>query len=370
MSRLPSLAEMERASLDRDPAYDGVFWLAVRTTGIFCRPTCPARKPLPQNVEYLATVREALFAGYRPCKRCRPLEAAGTPPEWVTRLLAAAEQAEGGRLRDAQIRALGIEPARARRHFQREYGLTFQAYCRARRLGEAFDGLRRGADLDDSGYEAGFESASGFRAAFARLFGESPGAVAKNPATAACVRVDWIESPLGPLVAGSNGEGICLLEFTDRRALEAQLVTLKRRLAAVLVPGRDALLDQLREELAAYFAGERREFSVPLVEPGTPFERRVWDALVAIPYGETRSYAELARTIGSPGASRAVGTANGRNRIAIVVPCHRVVNTNGELGGYGGGLWRKQWLLDLERGERREERAAPALSRAGSRGRG
>ena len=367
MSPLPPIHEMERASRDRDPAYDGVFWLAVRTTGIFCRPTCPARKPLPGNVEYLGTVREALFAGYRPCKRCRPLEAAGTPPEWVARLLAAAELAEGGRLRDAQIRALGIEPARARRHFQREYGLTFQAYCRSRRLGEAFDGLRRGAGLDDSGYEAGFESASGFRAAFARLFGAPPGSVAKGSKGstgsigATQVRIDWIESPLGPLVAGSDGTGICLLEFTDRRALEAQLAILQRRLGAVLVPGRDALLERLREELADYFAGARREFTVPLVEPGTPFERRVWEALLAIPYGETRSYAALARAIGSPGAARAVGAANGRNLIAIVVPCHRVVNADGELGGYGGGLWRKRWLLDLERGRMATASAGPEI---------
>ena len=170
---------------------------------------------------------------------------------------------------------------------------------------------------------------------------------------------------LGDHTTGKNvmviGAGICLLEFTDRRALEAQLATLQRRLGAVLVPGRDALLERLREELAAYFAGARREFTVPLVEPGTPFERRVWEALLAIPYGETRSYAGLARAIGSPGASRAVGSANGRNRIAIVVPCHRVVNADGELGGYGGGLWRKRWLLDLERGRLATGTAGPGI---------
>jgi O-6-methylguanine DNA methyltransferase len=144
---------------------------------------------------------------------------------------------------------------------------------------------------------------------------------------------------------------VCLLEFSDRRMLEAQLATLRKRLGVPLVPGRNRWLDMLRVQLGEYFAGERRQFDLPLVIRGTPFQERVWQALLTIPYGDTWSYRDLAGRIGQSGATRAVGTANGMNRIAIVIPCHRVVNADGRLGGYGGGVWRKQALLDLERGQ-------------------
>src|SRR5262249_32136012 len=143
--------------------------------------------------------------------------------------------------------------------------------------------------------------------------------------------------------------GICLLEFTDRRALETQLATVRRRFACAMVPGEHDLLERLQDELDEYFAGTRTEFTVPLVYPGSPFQRQVWEQLLQIPYGETRSYEDVARAVGTPAGQRAVGMANGQNRIAIVIPCHRVVNKDGRLGGYGGGLWRKQFLLDLER---------------------
>jgi len=224
--------------------------------------------------------------------------------------------------------------------------MTFHAFRRARRLGTALDLLRRGERAEDAGWDAGFESASGFREAFERLLGAPPGRAA---AALDCVRLAWIESPVGPLLAGATEKGLALLEFTDRRALEAQLETLRRRLGRPLVPGQHAHLDRLRGELAEYFDGGRQAFEVPLDLAGTPFELSVWNELLRIPYGETRSYEEMAGRVGRPGAQRAVGTANGRNRIAIVVPCHRVVNKSGELGGYGGGLWRKRILLDLER---------------------
>jgi AraC family transcriptional regulator of adaptative response/methylated-DNA-[protein]-cysteine methyltransferase len=145
---------------------------------------------------------------------------------------------------------------------------------------------------------------------------------------------------------------VCLLEFTERRMLETQFAALRKRFGAVL-PGTNACLETLREELGQYFEGSLREFSVPLRFPGSPFEEKVWRALLKIPYGETRSYKDLAAAIGDPAAIRAVGRANGRNRISIVIPCHRVVNADGGLGGYGGGLHRKRYLLDLERGARK-----------------
>ncbi len=338
---------MERAYLGRDVSYDGIFFLAVRTTGIFCRPSCPARKPKPENVTYYTSAREALFAGYRPCKRCRPMDANGKPPDWVGKLLAAVERDPSARLSDADVRGLAIDPARARRYFVKNYGMTFQAYCRGRRMGKALEQIRQGVGLDDVALGNGYESHSGFREAFARTFGKPPG----RSRDADCVTVGWTESPVGPLVLGATARGVCLLEFTDRRMLEAQFTTVRKRFACAIVPGEHEHLDQLKDELARYFAGELRDFTVPLVYPGTPFQVRVWDGLLQIPYGETRSYEQLALDVGAPGAQRAVGRANGLNRIAIVIPCHRVVNKGGQLGGYGGGLWRKQYLLDLERGQ-------------------
>jgi AraC family transcriptional regulator of adaptative response/methylated-DNA-[protein]-cysteine methyltransferase len=351
MPNLPTERTMRRAFLAGDASYDGIFYTGVRTTGIFCRPSCTARKPRPENVEFFATPSEALFSGYRACKRCRPLDADGRPPQWVARLLARLEAAPGERIRAADLRAEGIDPARARRWFQKHYGMTFQAYSRARRLAGAFRQIKRGDTVSNVANESGFESESGFREAFARTFGAAPG----TAATGEAVTLDWIASPVGPLVAGATDEGICLLEFSDRRMLEAQFKTLRRRLNAPLVPGRHRWLDALRKQLEEYFDGRRTQFDLPVVIRGTPFQEQVWRTLLEIPSGETWSYRDVAARIGQPGATRAVGTANGMNRIAIVIPCHRVVNADGRLGGYGGGVWRKQFLLDLERGQRRFE---------------
>jgi AraC family transcriptional regulator of adaptative response/methylated-DNA-[protein]-cysteine methyltransferase len=347
LATMPSQREMELAYQRGDASYDGIFFLGVRTTGVFCRPSCPARKPLPQNVEYFASVHDALFAGYRPCLRCRPLEVASCHPEWVRQLLDEVDRAPTRRIRDADLRRLGIAPERARRHFQRHYGMTFHAYARGRRLGEALTQIRDGKNLTDITLGHGYESHSGFRDAFVRTFGDTPG----RSRSTDCITVSWIESPAGPLVAGATSEGICLLEFTDRRMLETQFDTLRARLTRAIIPGKHEYLRQLAKELGEYFSGARRRFDVPLAYPGTPFQVRVWGALLTIPYGETWSYADLAEKIGVPGAHRAVGHANGQNRVAIVIPCHRVVNKSGKLGGYGGGLWRKQLLLDIERGQ-------------------
>ncbi|MFL5342069.1 MAG: bifunctional transcriptional activator/DNA repair enzyme AdaA [Gemmataceae bacterium] len=335
---------MERARFNRDPAYNGVFFVAVRTTGIFCRPTCPARTPLAKNVEYFATAREALVAGYRPCKRCRPV-ALADQPEWVTHLLADIERDPAARITDRALARRGTDPATVRRYFLRHYGMTFQAYTRARRLAGVLTTIRKGDTLDTAVFESGYESHSGFRDAFLKTFGDSPGKYRERD----CVFLAWLPSPLGPLVAGATADGVCLLEFTDRRMLEAQFTAVRKLFGLSAVPGTNEHLQKLGAELTAYFAGTLQEFTVPLVYPGTPFQRKVWAELLRIPYGETRSYEDVAIAVGAVGAQRAVGRTNGMNRIAIVIPCHRVVNKGGQLGGYGGGLRRKQFLLDLEK---------------------
>ena len=256
----------------RPPATDQRL-IAVRTTNVFCRRGCPAPAPKPGNVEHYATARQALFAGYRPCLRCRPRVGARQAPT------------------DAELgRAERLRPVlRAARETRRG---------------------RRGRDA---------------------------------------VVFRMLATPLGSMLAGATDDGICLLEFTDRPMLPTQLAVLSRRLRRPAVAGRHPLLDVLQDQLFAYFAGKRLTFDLPLIAPGSSFQERTWAALRGIAPGSTISYEELAIEAGRPGAQRAAGTANGANRLAVLVPCHRVVRKGGELGGYGGGLWRKAWLLDHER---------------------
>ncbi len=222
--------------------------------------------------------------------------------------------------------------------------MTFQAYCRGRRLGKSFEQIRLGAELDDVTLGYGYNSHSGFRDAFKKTFGKAPGQSRNGEA----IVTSWIESPFGPLIAAATSDGICLLEFTDRRMLDNQFKRLRRYFQCAIIPGENAHIVQLKKELKEYFNGKRNTFSVNLIFPGSPFEEKVWNALLQIPAGKTASYNDVAKTIGAPKSSRAVGRANGMNRIAIVIPCHRVINKNGELGGYGGGAWRKKMLLELE----------------------
>jgi AraC family transcriptional regulator of adaptative response/methylated-DNA-[protein]-cysteine methyltransferase len=346
LAGLPSREEMLRALMERDRGYDGIFVAAVRTTGIFCRPSCPGRKPYARNVEFFTGARDALFAGFRPCKRCRPLEVGAPAPPWIRGLLEEIEGEPERRLRDRDLRSRGLDPARVRRWFQRHHGMTFQAYQRALRLGRAMESLGSGGRIVETAYENGYESVSGFYSAMRRLTGHAPGGSRR----AAVVRLARIGTPLGPMLAGATEDALCLLEFADRRMLETQLARIARSLTAVLVPGESEILEQAETELGEYFAGARRAFTVPLRTGGTPFQQAVWAQLGEIPYGETRSYAEQARRLGRPEAVRAVARANGDNRIGIVIPCHRVVGSDGKLTGYGGGLWRKRRLLALERG--------------------
>ena len=343
---MPSQHEMLAAFASRDGSYDGLFFVGVTSTGIFCRPSCPARRPKPENIAFYPSARDALVAGFRPCLRCRPLEESGKTPEWAARLLAVVEADPTRRVRDLDLRAQGLDPAEVRRYFKNAYGMTFHTYCRNRRLGEAFTALENGSTIDDVIFTHGWESHSGFRDAFGKAVGKTPGKVATSPADS--IRIAWIETPLGRLLAGVAGAAICLLEFPDRRMIDTQLETVRRRFGLPLLLGESPLFDRTRSQLAEYFAGERQTFDLPLDYRGTDFQRRVWEGLTRIPYGETRSYADLARELGVPSSARAVGHANGQNRIAILIPCHRVVAADGGLGGYGGGLWRKLRLLEIE----------------------
>jgi len=201
-------------------------------------------------------------------------------------------------------------------------------------MGTALLEIGQGTKADHVGWSNGYQSTSGFREAFRQTFGKPPGRIEGTN----CIVIDWLESPLGPLVVGAKADGICLLEFSDPQRLQKQLTLLRKSHECPVVPGQHRYLDELKQELVNYFAGNLTRFRTPLSVKGTAFQERVWQGLLAIGYGETESYEGLAQAIGHPRAVRAVGRANGQNRIAIVIPCHRVVNKNGKMGGYGGCL--------------------------------
>jgi AraC family transcriptional regulator of adaptative response/methylated-DNA-[protein]-cysteine methyltransferase len=342
---LPPPETMYRALVNRDASFEGIFFIGVRTTGIFCRPTCPAKKPARENVDFFATSSEALDGGFRPCLRCHPMETARPAPALLQRLRAEVERAPGGRLTDKELAALSIDPSTARRQFKRHYGMTFQAFHRARRIGLALNDVRRGGRVDEARNGSGFESESGFREAFTKLFGETP----TNAKARAPLFAERIDTLLGPMIAVADDEGLRLLEFIDRRATERELSILKKRLRTNVVPGEHRHLKTVRQQIADYFAGKKLEFDIALAPVGSEFQLRAWKILQSIPIGETRSYSWMAKQLGDENARRAVGRANGTNMICIVIPCHRVIRADGTLCGYGGGLWRKKWLLEHER---------------------
>ncbi len=343
---LPDRMAMYNALLKRDTSSDGIFFVAVKTTGIFCRPICRARKPKIENVEFFDTARSALLSGYRPCKLCNPLGCTGDVPDWLKGLLKEIEETPGIKLRDFDLMQRNISPHRVRRWFKSNLGMTFQTYLRTLRIGKAFGQIKYGEKVTNAAFDANYESLSGFASSFKKTTGFSP--VESN--NKKIITVTRIPTPLGPMLAGAIDDGICLLEFVDRRMIETQLNRLKKLMNAEILAGTHEHFKKLTNEIKSYFDGKLKEFTVPLSIPGTPFQKKVWSALQKIPYGETRSYQEQAGHIGNPKAVRAVARANGDNRIAIIIPCHRVIGSDGKLVGYGGGLRRKQYLLNLESG--------------------
>src|SRR6476659_7447992 len=314
---LPPTETMYRALVNRDPSFEGIFYIGVRTTGIFCRPTCSAKKPARENVDFFATSTDALEYGYRPCLRCHPLDPNAHPPRLIERLRTEVERAPDGRLTDKELAALSIDPSTARRQFKRHYGMTFQAYHRARRMGLALSQVRQGDRVDQARNGSGFESESGFRDAFTKIFGESPATAKKQGGLFA----ERIETPLGAMLAIADDEGLRLLEFVDRRAMERELSILRQRLRTNVVPGEHRHLDAVRSEVVDYFSGKNLRFNVPLAPVGSPFQLRAWELLRSIPVGETRSYSWMAKKLGDVEMRRAVGRANGDNMICIITPC-------------------------------------------------
>ncbi|HCT4468205.1 TPA: bifunctional transcriptional activator/DNA repair protein Ada [Pseudomonas aeruginosa] len=342
---LPDDDTLYAALLARDPAYDGFAFVGVKSTGVFCRLTCPARKPKRENTLFFDSIKGCVEAGFRPCLRCRPLERLGTQGPLVSDLLQRLGRQPQRRWFEDDLAALGYDPSTVRRAFKREFGVTFLEMARLRRLGQVAEWLSSGARVIDAQLDASFDSDSGFRSAFARLLGEPPSQLRGRE----LLKADWLQTPLGAMLAVADAQALHLLEFFDRPALSGELKRLQKSSGSSIGFGRFASIDRIEAELADYFGGTPVRFQTPLALNASAFTRTVWQALREVPCGSTQSYAGLARSIGSPSSVRAVARANGANQIAIVIPCHRVIGSDGSLTGYGGGLWRKRWLLEHER---------------------
>ncbi len=345
---LPNHDTLYQALLERDARYDAQVFVCVSSTGVFCRLTCPARKPLQKNCTFFGSVGECIEAGFRACKRCHPLAPMATEDPVIAALLAALDAQPDHRWRESDIADMGFDLSTVRRSFKRQFGMTFLEMARHRRLRGGFETLGRGGSVIAGQLEAGFESASAFRTAFAKLLGKAPGHLSDDPILFA----DWVPTPLGDMVSVTCRSRLHLLEFIDRRALPKELERLNGFAKGRLGIGKTKPGAQIRDELCAFFEGSASRFRTPLAFHGSEFSKAVWQALQEIPAGTTRSYSDVAKHIGRPSAVRAVARANGANQIALVVPCHRVIGADGALTGYGGGLWRKQKLLEIERAYR------------------
>lgn len=344
-SRVKSRTDVQSS---KSPATGSLLDLIANTrTGIFCQPECGSAPSEPGERRRFDSAHEALAAGFRPCKKCSPLRAGLSDPDWLPGLMTEVKADPARRWRDQDLDAAGLDPGAVRQWFIDNHGLTFHAFARLRRLGLTLRQIQQGVPVNEAVTAHGFDSESSFREAFTQAFGGPPSAVDRESS----IWVDRLATPLGSMIVGVHDSGLCLLEFAQRGLFDAQLAGLRRRMGRVFLPGEHPLIKQVKRQLDGYFDGSLRQFSLPIQAPGTAFQEAAWDALRQIPYGVIRTYADIATVIDHPDALRAVGGAIGDNHIAIVIPCHRVVAADGELTGYRGGLWRKEFLLALEQAQ-------------------
>ena len=329
----------------RDTKYDGTFFIAVKTTGIFCHPSCRARIPKAKNVTFYDSIEEALQNGFRPCKICKPMEKIGETPIYIKNIIAELQQNPHKKISDEQLKSKGIEPHTIRRWFKKNYNITFHSFQRMLRINYAFTNIKKGNSITYSAYESGYESLSGFNESYRSIFGES----ASKSKNRNVINILRFSSPIGSLIACATEKGVCFLGFIGQKRIEKHFVEIQKHFNAIILPGKNTHLTKVKKEITEYFDGKRKTFSVSLDIVGTDFRKKVWTELLNIPYGKTVSYKEQAIAINNIKAIRAVASANAANKIGIIIPCHRVIGSNGSLTGYAGGLHKKRWLLNFEK---------------------
>jgi AraC family transcriptional regulator, regulatory protein of adaptative response / methylated-DNA-[protein]-cysteine methyltransferase len=324
----------------RNRAMDGRFVGAVKTTGIYCKPSCPARRPLRENVTFFWTPAEALAAGYRACKRCLP-DDVGRDAVAVTKALELLGS-EAAMSLDELAEAVGYAPHHFHRLFKRATGVTPAAYSRANRAKRAETALDSNGRVTDAIYDAGYSGPSRFYAETKGRLGMTPSAW-KNGGAGAVIRWAIAPTSLGPMLVAATDKGICRLSFDEDEA------ELQRRFpAAQIVPADESVADWIKGAVEAVEHPARMP-DLPLDVAGTAFQEAVWQELRRIPAGETRSYSDIAAAVGKPKAVRAAGSANGANNVAVLIPCHRVVRSDGSMGGYAYGIERKEKLINAEK---------------------
>ena len=329
----------------RDARQDGRFVFAVRTTGVYCRPSCPSRRPRRDSVEFFTTPNAAERAGYRACLRCKPTQVS-EQAQYVARARQILDNAEAPVTLPELSKRIGLSPFHLQRMFKRATGLSPREYQSARRMQHVKSGLRKGDDVTTALYDAGFGSPS-------RLYEKAPQQLGMTPGTyrrggvGAVITFAIAPTPLGRLLVAATERGLCSVRFGENAAeLERDL---RNEFHAAELHRDDGGMKKYVEPLQAVIRGENTTIDLPLDVRATAFQMKVWEKLRQIPRGETRSYGEIARSIGKPEAVRAVAHACASNPVALAVPCHRVIRNTGDLAGYRWGLERKKKLLDRER---------------------
>jgi AraC family transcriptional regulator of adaptative response/methylated-DNA-[protein]-cysteine methyltransferase len=336
----------------RDRSWDGRIFGAVKTTGIYCKPSCPARRPKRENVEFFARGEEARAAGYRACMRCKPDEV-GRDREAVAKAVTLIDAAEEPLTLDQLASSVGYAPHHFQRIFKRDLGVSPAEYARGLRNRRTEEALKANGRVTDAVYEAGYSGPSSFYSDAKERLGMTPSAW-RDGGRGETIRWTHFDSPLGQMLIAATGKGICRLTFDD------DVESLRRLFPmATIVEDAGGLRDLIEGALEA-IESPLAARELPIDVAGTAFQEAVWRELRKIPPGETRSYADIAAAIGQPKAVRAVGTANGDNHVAVLIPCHRVIRSDGTLGGYAGGLDRKRKLLDSE-GHRPAEAELPFM---------
>jgi len=328
------------AFMRRDRRWDGRIIGAVTTTGIYCKPSCPARRPRREHVIFYSSVEEARAAGFRSCMRCKPDEV-GRDREAVAAAVKLIEQAEDAPTLEQLAAAVGYAPHHFQRIFKRDLGVSPAEYARALRNRRAEAALKANGRVTDAVYDAGYSGPSGFYSDAKERLGMTPSAW-RDGGRGETIRWTHFDSPLGQMLIAATSKGICRLTFDDSED------SLRRLFPKATIVKDEGGLKELVEGALAAIERPLAAPDLPIDVAGTAFQEAVWRELRKIPPGETRSYAEIAAAIGHPKAVRAVGTANGDNHICVLIPCHRVIRSDGSLGGYGGGLDRKKKLLAAE----------------------
>jgi len=331
----------------RDRRWDGRVIGAVSTTGIYCKPSCPARRPKREHVEFYADGDAARAAGYRACLRCKPDEV-GRDREAVARAVKLMAQAEDTPRLDELAAAVGYAPHHFQRLFTREMGVSPAAYARGLRSGKAQQNLSKDKSVTEAIYDSGYAAPSRFYADAKDRMGMTPSAW-RDGGRGETIRYAMLDTPLGQMLVAATNKGICRLTFDE------DVASLKRRFPNADIQPADTAMASLISGVLQAIETPAAAHDLPIDVAGTAFQEAVWRELRKIPVGETRSYADIAAAIGDPKATRAVGTANGSNPVAVLVPCHRVIRSDGTLGGYAGGLDRKRKLLAAEGAGWREQ---------------